>query len=212
MATRFLSEAEIARLESFPETIDERDLARYFALDVDDLLFVRRQHSAAGQLGVALQLCSLRWLGFIPEDLPAAPLDATTALASLLDVPARAIFDYSVRPQTRREHRPLVRGHAGFAAAGERSLEPVRAWLIGSRHVCVTRISALNSSRLTGLTSPGCSARSTCRGRTAKRRTGRSETPASCTSPITNNAVIVSSPTVPCASADLYISRTDTSM
>ena len=77
MATRFLSEAEIARLESFPETIDERDLARHFALDGDDLRFVRRQHSAAGQLGVALQLCSLRWLGFIPEDLTTAPPDAS---------------------------------------------------------------------------------------------------------------------------------------
>jgi Domain of unknown function (DUF4158) len=91
---------------------------------------VRRQHSAAGQLGVALQLCGLRWLGFIPEDLTAAAPEAITTLASLLDVPARSIFDYSVRPQTRREHRPLVREHAGFAAAGDRSLEPVRGWLI----------------------------------------------------------------------------------
>jgi hypothetical protein len=44
-------------------------------------------------------------------------------------VPARAIFDCSVRPQTRREHRPLVREHAGFVAGGERELEPVRDWL-----------------------------------------------------------------------------------
>jgi hypothetical protein len=132
MATRFLSEAEIARLEGFPETIQERDLARYFHLDGSDLAFVRRQHSAAGQLGVAAQLCSLRWLGFIPEDLPAAPPEAIMALASLLDLPPRAIFDYSVRPQTRREHRPLVREHAGFTATGDRALEPVRAWLIES--------------------------------------------------------------------------------
>lgn len=47
MATRFLSDAEIERLESFPEAIDERDLARYFGLDGEDLRFVRRQHSPA---------------------------------------------------------------------------------------------------------------------------------------------------------------------
>jgi hypothetical protein len=47
MATRFRSGAEIARLEGFPETIEERDLARYFHLDVEDLAFVRRQPSAA---------------------------------------------------------------------------------------------------------------------------------------------------------------------
>src|SRR4051812_29423071 len=60
MPTRFLSDAEVARLESFPEAIEAQDLARYFTLDANDLTFVRRQHSPAGQLGVGLQLCSLR--------------------------------------------------------------------------------------------------------------------------------------------------------
>src|SRR6188472_2800820 len=116
MPTRFLSDAEIAQLEGFPESIDGRDLARYFRLDGEDLAFVRRQHSAAGQLGIALQLCSLRWLGFIPDDLPSARPEAMAALASVLDASPRAIFEYSVRPQTRREHRPLVREHAGLVA------------------------------------------------------------------------------------------------
>ena len=52
-----------------------------FVWPVTDLAFVRQQHSAAGQLGIALQLCALRWLGFVPEDLAAAPTDAITALA-----------------------------------------------------------------------------------------------------------------------------------
>jgi hypothetical protein len=126
MPTRFLSDAEIRRLEGWPDAIDQQDLARYS----EDLAFVRRQHSAAGQLGIALQLCALRWLGFIPDDQPAAPGEAIGALADALDVPARAIFDYPVRPQTRWEHRPLVREHAGFAAVSERAIAPVREWLI----------------------------------------------------------------------------------
>jgi len=73
MPTRFLSDAEIERLESFPEAVDERSLARYCALDADDLRFVRRQHSPAGQLGIALQLCSLRWLGFVLRQRRAPP-------------------------------------------------------------------------------------------------------------------------------------------
>src|SRR5450755_2106675 len=114
MPTRFLSGAEIERLEGWPEAIDPPGLARYFDLDADDLEFVRRQHSPAAQLGVALQLCSLRWLGFVPDDLTTAPPDAITVLAAALDVSPRVIFEYSVRPQTRREHRPMVREHAGF--------------------------------------------------------------------------------------------------
>lgn len=130
MPTRFLSDAEIERLEGWPEAIDQEDLARYFALDGEDLVFVRGQHGAAGQLGIALQLCALRWLGFVPDDLTAAPAEAIGALADALDVPARAVFDYSVRPQTRWEHRPLVRERAGFVAVSEGRVAPVREWLV----------------------------------------------------------------------------------
>lgn len=129
MPTRFLSDAEIERLEGWPEAIDPPELARYFDLDADDLEFVRRQHSPAAQLGVALQLCSLRWLDFVPRDLTAAPPDAITVLAVVLDVPARVIFEYSVRPQTRREHRPMVREHAGFRAGALAELDALTGWL-----------------------------------------------------------------------------------
>jgi hypothetical protein len=47
MATRFRAGAEIPRLVGFPETIEERDLARYFHLDAEDLAFVHRQPGAA---------------------------------------------------------------------------------------------------------------------------------------------------------------------
>jgi hypothetical protein len=49
--TRFLSAAEIERLERFPEEIDERSLARYFALGADDLRFVRRSTVRPGSSG-----------------------------------------------------------------------------------------------------------------------------------------------------------------
>jgi TnpA family transposase len=130
MPTRFLSDAEITRLEGWSEAIDLESLGRYFRLDSGDVEFVRRQNGAAGQLGIALQLCALRWLGFFPDELPAAPEGVIAVLADTLDVPARAIFDYSVRPQTRWEHRPLVREHAGFVAGSEGVLAPVRDWLV----------------------------------------------------------------------------------
>ena len=120
---RFLSDAEINRLESFPGSIERRDLARYFELGGEDFAFVRGQRGAANQLGIALQLCSLRWLGFLPEDLPGAPEEALTTLAAALDVASRAIFDYAVRAPTRVEHRLLVRGYAGYRAFSERDLD-----------------------------------------------------------------------------------------
>ena len=96
---------------------------RFFTPAGEDLEFVREQRGAANQLAVALQLGALRWLGFVPEDLAGAPPDAVTALAETFDVPARAIFDYAVRAQTRGEHRLLVRAYAGFRPFSDRELD-----------------------------------------------------------------------------------------
>ncbi len=119
---RFLSDAEIERLEGWPESIERRDLVRYCELGGEDLAFVRGQRGAANQLGIALQLCSMRWLGFVPEELPGAPEEVLTTLGASLDVAPRAIFDYAVRAPTRVEHRLLVRDHAGYRAFSERDL------------------------------------------------------------------------------------------
>ena len=102
-------------MEGWPEAIERRDVVRFFTPAGDDLAFVREQRGAPNQLAVAVQLGALRWLGFVPEELTAAPPEAITAAAETLDVPARAIFEYAVRAQTRGEHRLLVRAMPGFA-------------------------------------------------------------------------------------------------
>ena len=130
MPTRFLSDAEIERLKGWPEGIELRDLVRFFHMAGEDLVFVRGQRGAANQLGIALQLGALRWLGFIPEDLPSAPIEEIGALAEVLDVSPRAVFDYAVRAQTRGEHRLLVRAHAGFRSFSERELDRLQDQLV----------------------------------------------------------------------------------
>ena len=127
---RFLSDAEIERLGAFPEQIERGEVIRCFSPAGEDLAFVRAQRGASNQLGIALQLGSLRWLGFIPEDLTAAPPEALAALGAALDVPPRAIFEYAVRAPTRVEHRLLVRAHAGFRAFSERELDGLGGRLV----------------------------------------------------------------------------------
>jgi Domain of unknown function (DUF4158) len=127
---RFLSDAEIERLGAFPEHIERGEVIRFFSPAGEDLAFARAQRGASNQLGIALQLGALRWLGFIPEDLTAAPPDALAALGEALDVPPRAIFEYAVRAPTRVEHRLLVRAHAGFRAFSDRELDGLRVRLV----------------------------------------------------------------------------------
>src|SRR5450759_5221067 len=83
---RFLSDPEIERLEGWPEAIERHDVLRFFTPAGEDLAFVREQRGAPNQLAVALQLGALRWLGFVPEDLAAAPPDALAA-ARAVDQP-----------------------------------------------------------------------------------------------------------------------------
>ena len=73
MATRDVFSAdELAQLRGFPE-IGRAELIRFFMLTPGDEEFVRRFRDKRNVLGAAVQLCTLPWLGFVPDDVPAAP-------------------------------------------------------------------------------------------------------------------------------------------
>ncbi|MGH3192070.1 MAG: DUF4158 domain-containing protein [Streptosporangiaceae bacterium] len=76
MATREVFSAdELAQLRGFPEPA-RAELIRYFTLTAADEAFVRKFRGRENVLGVAVQLCTLPWLGFVPDDVPAAPAAA----------------------------------------------------------------------------------------------------------------------------------------
>jgi hypothetical protein len=59
---------ELAGLRGFPELTRE-ELIRYFTLTPATEAFVRSsRQTPATVLGVAVQLCTLPWLGFVPDD------------------------------------------------------------------------------------------------------------------------------------------------
>ena len=76
MATRDVFSAdELAQLRGFPE-IGRAELIRFFMLTPADEEFVRRFRDKRNVLGAAVQLCTLPWLGFVPDDVPSAPAAA----------------------------------------------------------------------------------------------------------------------------------------
>ena len=81
MPVRYLSGPELARLSSWPDEIAVEDAVTYFTLSADDLSWLadfNRQHN---RLGVAVQLSTLPWLGWIPDDLAGCPPIALDRLA-----------------------------------------------------------------------------------------------------------------------------------
>ena len=67
MASRLFSDDQMEALKGFPD-IDKDELIRFFTLSPADVAFVDpgRGRGPADRLGLAVQLCTLPWLGSYP--------------------------------------------------------------------------------------------------------------------------------------------------
>ena len=77
---------------------------------------MRKFHSRVNVLGAGVQLCSLPWLGFVPDEVTAAPAAAVGRLAERLDISAGELAGYGHRGQTRTEHLREVLAYTGWRA------------------------------------------------------------------------------------------------
>ncbi len=102
MATRVFAEEELQRLREFPEVSREESF-RFFTLAPADIAFVApgRGRGLEDQLGLAVALCTLPWLGFVPDKVAAAPPVAVARWADQLKIDASQIHSYGRRAQTR---------------------------------------------------------------------------------------------------------------
>src|SRR4029453_12502061 len=94
MPIDFLTPAERARLNGFPASIPDEDLRVFFTLSEADIEEVQKQRGAHNQLGFALQLCALRYLGFAPDDLTTAPPPAVAFVAQQVGLPPAVLASY----------------------------------------------------------------------------------------------------------------------
>ena len=76
----------------------------YFALSHNDQAFIDPYRSDSHRLGVALQLCAMRYLGFCPVQISTAPQEVVLYLAAQLHVPSEALRAYGSRAKTRQGH------------------------------------------------------------------------------------------------------------
>ncbi|MEV0313661.1 DUF4158 domain-containing protein [Nonomuraea fuscirosea] len=114
------TDEEIARLRSFPK-ISREELIRFFTLTAADVEFIDpgRGRGPADRLGLAVQLCVLPWLGFVPADVPSAPSAAVARLSERLRISVGELARYGGREQTRSSHLQQVARYLGWRTAGE---------------------------------------------------------------------------------------------
>src|SRR5882672_10395472 len=86
MPVDFLTEAERERWQRLPDSMPQDDLLVFFLLSDEDRQETQRQRDPQNRLGYALQLCILRYLGFVPDDLQAPPHEVVTFVAEQLEM------------------------------------------------------------------------------------------------------------------------------
>jgi Domain of unknown function (DUF4158) len=129
MPEHWLTEAEISRFTNYPAEIPEVDLIPFFTLTDDDRKLIARLHHNPNRLGFALQLCTLRYLGFVPNNLQGAPAPVIKFLARQLDLPPAVIDSYGVRTQTRTNHLIEIESHLGFHKTSAVEKKQIEHWL-----------------------------------------------------------------------------------
>jgi len=90
MPVRFLSDAELARLSGWPDDVADDDLVTFFTLTSDDLGWLGSNIRIENRLGAAVRLCTLPWLGWIPDDLSGCPSAAVDRRLQRTNGPRRS--------------------------------------------------------------------------------------------------------------------------
>src|SRR2546428_4633716 len=90
-------------------------LMRSFRLAPGDVAFLDpgRGRGPADRLGLAVALATLPWLGFVPDEVRAAPPAAVARLAQQLELDPAVLAGYGQRAHTRSDHVRLVAGYLG---------------------------------------------------------------------------------------------------
>jgi len=111
-----LSAAERASLLLPPDTEDE--LIRHYAFGETDLSLIRQRRGDANRLGVAVQLCLLRFpgQGLLPD--ASLPMSLLQWIGRQLRIDPSCWSQYAEREETRREHLLELRAYLGVEPFG----------------------------------------------------------------------------------------------
>src|SRR5713101_3427513 len=130
MPVDFLTEAERGRWQRLPDTMPQDDLFVFFLLSDEDRQETQRQRDPQNRMGYALQLCILRYLGFVPDDLQATPHDVVAFVAEQLEIDPSVLTLYASRRRSQTDHQLHVQAYLKFRRATPLDFYALHTWLV----------------------------------------------------------------------------------
>lgn len=103
-----------------PDELDLEQLNKYFVLSPADLDEIQECRGPTNKVGFAVQLCSLRWFGFLLVDLTPTPQNVVDVLVKQLGITEPV--DLSAYPQSKNTlnaHPERIREYLGFQKCDE---------------------------------------------------------------------------------------------
>ncbi|MFK7802702.1 MAG: Tn3 family transposase [Anaerolineae bacterium] len=130
MSRSFLTYEEHERLTNYPTDMSSEDIGRFFTLTSADIELINHQRRDYNRLGFALQLCTIRYLGFIPDNLLTPPDVILRLLAYQLETSPQVLEQYGHRDQTRSDHLNQILNYLNYARLPLSELAPIEEWLV----------------------------------------------------------------------------------
>ena len=82
----FFTKQDRERLSNFPQDIPQQDVIVHFTLSRKDKRYLRKVRGDHNRLGFALQMCTLMYMGFCPDDIVSVPLPVAEYLAKQIKI------------------------------------------------------------------------------------------------------------------------------
>jgi TnpA family transposase len=110
----------ISSRAQLPEELDLEEISKYFVLSRADLAEILECRGAINKLGFSIQLCSLRWFGYLLPDLRNVPPTIVERLLQQLEIDGSVdLSEYPQSDKTRSGHQERIREYLGFQKCDE---------------------------------------------------------------------------------------------
>ncbi len=127
---RVLSPEEQLLFTTIPDDLSAQELARYYTLSPEDKDFIFRHRGPANRLGVAVQLCTLRFPGRFLLQMTAISEQLVGYVAEQLNLPAEPFTQYGRRRETPYDHLQNICQQYGYRPCDKDDAVPLIGYLL----------------------------------------------------------------------------------